>query len=214
MLKKSVLLGGLLLAVVTSSFADPSAEPMNAVNNPANSALMQSGIWKDPSTGLTWLRCSIGQAWDGNTCVGTPQIYTWSTAQAAVQALNQAGGMAGKTDWRVPTIAELSSLRQCTTGQQGTNEIPNNDNTTVRQVNGPNNNVKPNVQRINEWCKAGYRQPDIAENVFPNTPAATYWSSSPNVNYSQYAWGVHFGSGYTLNHYYNTQNFVRAVRND
>lgn len=54
----------------------------------------------DKQTGLTWQRCSLGQAWqDGEGCTGQVQEFTWAEAR------KQAGGA-----WRLPTRDELSSL--------------------------------------------------------------------------------------------------------
>jgi hypothetical protein len=60
---------------------------------------------------LTWMRCSVGQTWQDETCVGDPSELTWQ------QALQLAHGFqyAGKAGWRVPNIKELATLteRQC-----------------------------------------------------------------------------------------------------
>lgn len=64
---------------------------------------------------LTWMRCSLGQVWNGTTCTGTSATYTWQSAQDAASKLNREGGYANRHDWRVPKIAELASIaeRQC-----------------------------------------------------------------------------------------------------
>jgi len=55
----------------------------------------------DRKTGLSWRRCLQGQAWDGNTCTGTPSTYLHGAALS--HAKNQTG-------WRLPNIKELGSL--------------------------------------------------------------------------------------------------------
>lgn len=40
------------------------------------------GTVTDPTTGLTWMRCSMGQTWDGTTCTGTASTYTWDQSNA------------------------------------------------------------------------------------------------------------------------------------
>lgn len=57
----------------------------------------------DRKTGLTWRRCSEGQAWSNNagTCTGLASVFTHE--QALVRAKSQTG-------WRVPNVKELSSL--------------------------------------------------------------------------------------------------------
>ena len=34
----------------------------------------------DKQTKLIWQRCSIGQIWDGQSCIGTPTQLTWDKA--------------------------------------------------------------------------------------------------------------------------------------
>jgi hypothetical protein len=64
------------------------------------------GTVTDQATRLQWKRCSEGQDWSGGTCSGTAAGYTWQ------QALQQADtpSFAGKDDWRLPDIAELTSI--------------------------------------------------------------------------------------------------------
>jgi hypothetical protein len=73
------------------------------------------GTLTDTQSKLTWMRCSLGQAWSGATCTGTPAAHTWQSAQDAAVKLNQQGGYAGRSDWRVPQIPELAMIveRQC-----------------------------------------------------------------------------------------------------
>ena len=63
---------------------------------------------KDVTTGVTWLRCSVGQAWDPSieTCTGEiVKINHDEIAIALKQAKEQLGGV-----WRLPTREELVSL--------------------------------------------------------------------------------------------------------
>jgi Protein of unknown function (DUF1566) len=57
---------------------------------------------KDALTGLVWRRCAEGAVWDGSACVGTPTVVNWA---GALQLAALAGG-----DWRLPNIAELTTL--------------------------------------------------------------------------------------------------------
>ena len=56
----------------------------------------------DKQTHLIWQRCSIGQSWDGITCMGTPNSYTWTEALAQAKQLGNS--------YRLPNIKELQSL--------------------------------------------------------------------------------------------------------
>jgi hypothetical protein len=56
--------------------------------------------------GLMWMRCALGQNWNGATCTGIGQAYNW---QEALQAAEDSS-FAGYSDWRLPDIKELSSI--------------------------------------------------------------------------------------------------------
>lgn len=75
----------------------------------------RDGTLTDQQSGLTWMRCSLGQQWNGSNCQGEPNVYTWQAAQAAAAQLNQTGGFASHSDWRMPHIPELAMIveRQC-----------------------------------------------------------------------------------------------------
>jgi hypothetical protein len=63
---------------------------------------------KDVTTGVTWLRCSLGQVWDPSveTCTGKiVKLNHEEIAIALTQAKEQLGG-----DWRLPSRKELVSL--------------------------------------------------------------------------------------------------------
>ena len=63
---------------------------------------------KDLNNGTTWLRCSVGQAWDPalDTCTGEIVKLDHSQITYAIrEAKRQLGG-----NWRLPTHAELESL--------------------------------------------------------------------------------------------------------
>ncbi len=64
------------------------------------------GTATDKQTGLTWMRCSIGQTWQAGSCIGNVSGHTWQQALT----LAKAHDFAGKNDWRLPNIKELSSI--------------------------------------------------------------------------------------------------------
>ena len=59
------------------------------------------GTVKHNLTGLVWQKCSLGQQWNGVSCVGDPTPLTWQ--QAASQAI-------GTNNWRLPTMSELHTI--------------------------------------------------------------------------------------------------------
>jgi hypothetical protein len=63
------------------------------------------------TTGLRWMRCSLGQTWNGTSCTGQASAFTWQSAQAQVRSFS----FAGFNDWRLPSSNELFSIieRRC-----------------------------------------------------------------------------------------------------
>lgn len=169
----------------------------------ADEALLQSGQWRDTATGLIWTRCSLGQTWNGNGCDGKAKKINWWDAHQA--ALNHSEG--GHSDWRLPTAPELASLLAGKV-QQG-------------KVGYLLEHKKDGEARWNKLSAA--EQKDFQQNYFYSgqegyvTPKLeisidSYWSSSPYVGNSNYAWLVGFTYGYFNfnNRYYDLH--VRLVR--
>ena len=55
---------------------------------------------------IYWLRCSVGQTWDNNSCTGKAIKLTMNQVNQAIsKADEQLGG-----NWRLPTREELESI--------------------------------------------------------------------------------------------------------
>lgn len=63
-----------------------------------------NGTVTDTRSGLMWMRCAMGQTWDGKTCQGEAQNYFWSEAKKLCYSF------AGHQDWRLPDIEELKTI--------------------------------------------------------------------------------------------------------
>ncbi|MCX8517075.1 MAG: DUF1566 domain-containing protein [Rhodoferax sp.] len=72
----------------------------------------------------------------------------------------------------------------------------------------------PNVLELSSITKAGEASsPSIDTTAFPGTPSSEFWSSSPHVRDSDYAWYVSFENGVVK--YYDGRDrnyYVRLVR--
>lgn len=164
-------------------------------------AIVAPGVVKDNRTGLQWMRCSLGQDWDetSKSCNGSVRTFNHEDALAIAKKLNQVGGYAGKTNWRLPTVRELQSLRFCSNGF------------SAEQVYPPDG--KGSVPRL---CKSGHTQPTIATTIFPDMESGKlwYWTSSarPETMNHPAAWDVIFLNGDVDLNYTYSKYAVRLVR--
>lgn len=150
----------------------------------------------DPKTNLVWKRCSLGQTWDAEqiTCTGISDKYSFKDAQLVAEELNQTGHAEVQPAWRVPTIQELATIRYCTNGFKGEQNMPDG------QASMP------------DKCAGGnFEQPTISHKVFPATVEGRYWSST--VGDVLMSWGVRFNKGDTYVTNAEERNHVRLVRN-
>ncbi len=97
-LRKGVVVATVVGAMIsTSAWAacDPQRNPIPTTRYALNGAEVV-----DRETGLTWQRCSVGQAWqEGQGCTGTVAEFDWKDARREA-----------RRGWRLPTREELLSL--------------------------------------------------------------------------------------------------------
>ena len=67
------------------------------------------GTVTDTKTGLMWKRCSEGQVWNGNTCVGEASTIGWDEAMPNDKQ-RPWPAFAGHDDWRLPDVKEMQSI--------------------------------------------------------------------------------------------------------
>jgi len=70
----------------------------------------------------------------------------------------------------------------------------------------------PNKKELQSLVAFNCYNPSINEVIFPNTAARGYWSSSPNADGSNYAWGGGFNYGVGLSNYRYYTVSLRLVR--
>ena len=100
-----VMLAGMASAMAQTQSLDTS--------NPANEVIVKSGHFMvrdhlviDLQHGVEWMRCSVGQIWNGTDCEGVAvQLTQEDVARAIVIANAQLG-----PGWRLPSRAELEGL--------------------------------------------------------------------------------------------------------
>lgn len=64
------------------------------------------GTVTDKNTGLQWMRCSLGETWNGANCDGERKDYTWQDALIEAKKTS----FAGFSDWVLPNVKELASI--------------------------------------------------------------------------------------------------------
>jgi hypothetical protein len=113
-LRRLMITLGMLLAASLACGQDRTAQtcdPARPASTPsARFKTDAEGTVTDRQTGLTWMRCAVGQRWNGTDCAGVPLTTSWAGAFDAASALNSRGGYGGHEDWRVPTLDELALL--------------------------------------------------------------------------------------------------------
>lgn len=151
---------GTLLGQTCLESIMPTTPTTNFVDN-------SDGTVTDSKHGLIWMRCSVGQSWQNNSCVGDASALSWQQALVVAHGyvyINQQG-------WRVPNVKELASI---TEGQ------------CVR--------------------------PAINTELFPNTPADDFWTSTPSVTDPQRAWVIAFFNSSNSLKEKNLSVYTRLVR--
>ncbi len=98
-----VVMAGPAVAVQKCDDGKPETTPVSRFKDNGD------GTITDKQTKHTWLRCAVGMTWDGKSCAGKSLEYSYSEALAVADELN-GGKVGGRSDWRLPTIAELESI--------------------------------------------------------------------------------------------------------
>ena len=95
----------------TRILAQIEAEDLNLQLSKATRAgfiVHDDGTVTDTAAKLMWMQCAEGQ--DGPKCLGQILQYNWEMASRIPAHVNQRGGFATFTDWRLPSALELQSL--------------------------------------------------------------------------------------------------------
>jgi hypothetical protein len=127
------------------------------------------GTVTDTQTKLHWMRCALGQSWDGGSCVGEASEFNWDKAKQAAQSCT----FAECRDWRLPTIKELETLVYCSSGKRST-----------KVSDG-----------LGGGCEGSFETPTIDQQAFPNCPSMLYWSGTTFAPDPAGAWYVNFNDG-------------------
>ncbi|PJZ51296.1 DUF1566 domain-containing protein [Leptospira adleri] len=160
----------------------------------AGTPLVRGDVIFFPQTGLTWMRCTLGQTFDSstNTCstISLAPIYCSSLDNqcngnllggvlSSGPAFDACAGFSSSNisaKWRVPTHLELKSTVSCSNGT----DLKNSNDT--------------------QTCGTGSNVPTIRTEWFPGVPTndpIEFWSSSSDPSNASFAWKVNFSTGAT-----------------
>lgn len=110
--KLMICLSALFACFVSSAQTEQAAATCPAAipktSDDDNFAALASGEILHIQSNLVFMQCSIGQQWDGSTCVGEPTAYIWQQALSiSVQT-----EFNNSTNWRLPNIKELNVIAE------------------------------------------------------------------------------------------------------
>jgi hypothetical protein len=113
-MKNISTIAGISLLLAASLASAATCRPELQASTPSARFDTRGETVADTQTTLVWMRCAVGQRWNGSACTGEPQAMGWGEAEAVVARLNREG-YAGRNDWRLPVLPELASIveRQC-----------------------------------------------------------------------------------------------------
>ncbi|RLA07580.1 MAG: hypothetical protein DRQ51_05570 [Gammaproteobacteria bacterium] len=155
------------------------------------------GTVLDTKMNLIWKRCSEGQKWNGKTCQGNTKMMRWYAATA--YAKNHK--FAGSSNWRLPTIKELNTLIYCSNGKKLKYKQDGFNGKNVEGGYGCSSSIHGKFQK-----------PTIDIKIFPNTSSYSFWSSSPNSDFSSSMFRLNFVNGSDGRNAHNNNFYVRLVR--
>ncbi|NCC24814.1 MAG: DUF1566 domain-containing protein [Deltaproteobacteria bacterium] len=125
-----------------------------------------------PDSSISWLMVldeTTGLVWEVKTEANKADVHPWSVANSYCDTLS----LGGYSDWRLPTMRELSTLADIGLAFPG---------------------------------------PTIDTGFFPHCRGSWYWSSTPYVGNTDYAWSMVFFDGYANYNNLYVNLHVRAVR--
>lgn len=101
----------------------------------------EDGTVTDTANGLMWMKCSLGQEYFENNCVGSIKSFPKKTVS------NLTLSYLGKSDWRLPSKKEEASLHYCSSGFSGEGDSCS-DETSRPYVNSI---FFPNTSKRSYW---------------------------------------------------------------
>ena len=187
-----------LIGIALTACGDSQADVTNSKSSRYSLVAKASGgtyditeCVKDNSTGLVW----EGKNPSGSSTRASNTRYTNYDSTSSAQKWNGSA-------WVNPTQTDIDA---------STNSIGYRNSVRTLNLCGYNDWRLPTKEEL-AGILASSGIPKIDTTWFPNTQAWYYWTSSPDVGDSGYAWGVGFYYGSVYGHDRNVNYHVRLVR--
>lgn len=172
-------------AVTISACGDTGSNETSEANTATTpqSAAITNVI--DPSTNMTWARCSVGQKFLDSECSGAPASFSWQEAVAYAQTVK---------GWGLPTKDQLSSIVLCSNSHHREPGHGGQVAPCAGDFSRPviDESIFPNTPLGIYWTL------DEVETAHTNS----------------YGWTVDFSYGGVYGYDKNTAGFIRLVRQD
>jgi hypothetical protein len=141
---------------------------------------------------LRWMRCVVGQIWQSGRCMGEPQSFRWDEVELFLEGF----AFAGRQEWKLPSLGQLSSIIVCESGQRA---------------------------EVDEWGRGGECVPlnpthALDAIVFPDPPRSIYplyWTADTPSSLGNSAWSVDLETGRIYDYRKNRRKFyLRLVHSE
>ena len=106
MFRISIIVVILLFSFLLSAAMADCRDDIDASTPSADFLIHGDGTVTQRSTRLMWMRCSLGQTWDGINCNGSAISYSWQESLREAQQHD----FGGYGDWRLPNKNELANI--------------------------------------------------------------------------------------------------------
>jgi hypothetical protein len=115
----TILITFILAFVAFRVQAQDCVDSVDSTTGVEHFRINNNGTVLDTRHSIEWIRCSVGQNWQAGKCIGTPQVIPWDKALSTAKSAR----LAEYSDWRLPSIHELSSITELRCQQPAINLI-------------------------------------------------------------------------------------------
>ncbi len=192
----------------------------NKVPNAPNSRYTTLGNGsevQDNVSKLIWQRCSMGQLWNGKTCLGAAIGYKWDVVYGAGSPKLTKTQVTTPEAVPQPTATSNTNAPEESDADNGDMAEPD-DASPPAVADAPKPASRelgwrlPTLKELFTLVELACTSPSINTVMFPSTGTNFYWSSSTFSDDDNFAWGVDFNDGRASYDAKKSSSRVRLVR--